>query len=77
MPVKGSSKMPISGVKNVNTQKRRAINKSVTKANLGEQHAVLFDLKRLVSQMYEIAAEMKKIAMFIKSADFPITPLYV
>ena len=67
--------MPISGVLNVNTANSTPIAQSVANASFGDLQITFSELKSLVSQIYTVAAEMKKIAIFIQSGDLPIAPL--
>ena len=75
MPLTGSIKMPISGVIKVKTINKIAVPHKAKNALRDELQVKLSVLNNLVSQIYAIAAEIKKIAIFTKSGDLPIAPL--
>ena len=77
VPVSGSLKIPISGVLKVKTINKTPIMQSVTSEDLGFLHTVFSLLSCRVSYIYDMAAEMKNIAIFIQSGEVPMTPLYV
>ena len=59
----------------MNTINKIPIKHSASIARLGCLHIVESFLNCRVSYIYAVAAEIKNIAMFSQSGDFPITPL--
>ena len=62
-------------MRKVKRTKSRAMIQRIRSAILGCLQVEFILLSCFVSQIYAIAAEMKKIEMFIQSGDFPMTPL--
>ena len=74
-PVSGSLNMLSSGVLKVNTANMRATAQSAPNESFGFLQTTVPLLNWRVSYIYAIAAQIKKMAIFIQSGDRPITPL--
>ena len=67
--------MPRVGVTKVKITKSAAMTHSVINAAFGEWQRTFWLLKSRVSKIYATAAQIKKIAIFSQSGDFPTAPL--
>ena len=67
--------MPRVGVKKVKMTKSAAMTHSVINAARGERQRTFSPLNSRVSKIYAAAAQIKKIAIFSQSGDFPTAPL--